>query len=81
MPFCLEPKRSREDATPQETLVDHMQRLTSKFGMLFYRYRMASYGAVGLAVHKAGEMIVERIDDLPLVETWVQNYSSTLRAN
>lgn len=81
MPFCLEPKRSREDASQQEILVDHMQRLTSKFGLLFYRYRMASFGAVGLAVHRAGQMVVERVDDLPHVEIWVQEYSTTLRAN
>ena len=81
MPFCLEPKRSREDATPQELLVDHMQRLTSMFGMLFYRYRIPSFGAAGLAVHNAGQMVVERVDELPHVETWVQEYSTTLRAN
>jgi hypothetical protein len=81
MPFCLEPKSSRDDATAQETLVDHMQRLTGKFGLLFYRYRMASFAALGLAVHLAGKMIVERVDDLPRVETWVQDYSTTLRAH
>lgn len=81
MPFCLEPKKAGEDVTAQEVLVDHMQRLLSKYGLVFYRYRLASYGARGLAVHQTGRAVVERVEDLPRVETWVKTYSGTLRAH
>ena len=81
MPFCLEPKTPRDDATAQEVLVDLMQRLTSKYGLVFYRYRIASYGAVGLAVHQTGRANVERVGDLPRVATWVEQYSATIRTH
>jgi hypothetical protein len=81
MPFCLEPKKAGEDLTAQEVLVDHMQRLLSKYGLVFYRYRMASFSALGLAVHQTGRAVVERVEDLPRVETWVQTYSEMLRAH
>ncbi len=69
MPFCLEPKNPREDAKAQEVLVDLMQRLTSKYGLMFYRYRIASFSAIGLTVHQSGRAVVERVSDLPRVET------------
>jgi hypothetical protein len=81
MPFCLEPKKPGEDTTAQEVLVDLMQRLMSKFGLVFYRYRMASFSARGLAVHQTGRAVVERVEDLPRVETWVRAYSATIRAH
>jgi hypothetical protein len=79
MPFCLEPQGHDDGSTPQELLVDHMQRLTHKFGTLFYRYRMAHHAAEGLRIHSGGRFRVERIGDLPKVIDWVQTYSTTLR--
>ena len=79
MPFCLEPKNPRQDINPQEVLVDLMQRLTSKYGLLFYRYRVASFAVAGLEVHHSGRAVVERVNDIPRVEAWVREYAHTLR--
>jgi len=81
MPFCLEPKKPGQDTTAQEVLVDLMQRLMSKFGLVFYRYRIASFSARGLAVHQAGQAVVERVEDLPRVEAWVQECTATIRTH
>jgi len=79
IPFCLDPQGHDEGATSQEDLVDHMQRLTNKYGTLIYRYRMAPHAAEGLRIHMRGGFTVERVDDLPKVINWVQTYSRTLR--
>jgi hypothetical protein len=80
MPFCLEPKGQNQDVAAQELLVDHMQRLTHKYGVIFYRYRIASYAAKGLLIHDHGEHLIERVADIPKIAEWVQEYSQALKA-
>ena len=79
MPFCLEPK-ANEDFDRQEIAVDHMQKLVNQFGILVYRYRMASYAARGLKVNAESGHLIERLDELPRVAQWVRDYSDRLRA-
>ena len=55
-----------------------MQRLTSKFGIVIYRNRMPHFAARGFRHHHDTGHPVERIEDLPRVVEWVQNYSQTL---
>lgn len=79
MPFCLEPKGVDDAVDAQEVAVDNMQRLTSQFGVLFYRYRMANFAAIGLQSAQSGNL-VERVDELPRVTEWVTLYSQRLKA-
>ena len=79
IPFCLEPM-SNDDTVPLLAVaVDYMQRLTSKFGVVIYRNRMPHFTTRGIRFHQATGGPVERIDELPLVAHWVQNYSQILR--
>ena len=81
MPFCLEPKgQSQEVYAAQEVLVDHVQRLMPKYGIILYRYRIAYYAAKGLHIHGQGQYLIERVADLPRIVEWVREYSRTLRA-
>lgn len=81
IPFCLEPKgQNQEVNAAQEVLVDHMQRLMHKHGIIFYRYRVACYAAKGLHIHGQGQYLIERVADLPRIVEWVRVYSQTLRA-
>ncbi len=80
IPFCLEPKGQKYDVAGQELLVDHMQRLTHKYGIIFYRYRVASYAAKGLRIHDQGQHLIERVADIPRIVEWVREYSQALRA-
>ena len=78
MPFCLEPKGNDDTVPPHAVAVDNMQRLTSKFGIVIYRNRMPHFAARGFRHHHDTGHPVERIEDLPRVVEWVQNYSQTL---
>jgi hypothetical protein len=80
MPFCLEPKGAADAFEAQEIAVANMQRLTNQFGMLFYRYRMPYFAAKGIKANTEQGHMVERIDELPRVQQWVQQYSDQLRA-
>jgi hypothetical protein len=80
MPFCLEPKQGDSSATPQEVLYGHAQYLTSKYGVIFYRYRLPRYASIGIDIHTSGIHKIERMDDLPKVVTWVQQYQEKLKA-
>lgn len=80
IPFCIEPKGADDETTAQDVLVDHMQRLTKKYGIIVYRYRMARWAADGLRLHAQGAFTIERINELANVMQWVQAYSQTLRA-
>lgn len=80
MPFCLEPKGADDAVEAQESAVGNMQRLTNKFGMLFYRYRMPHFAARGIRASVEQGHLVERIDELTKVAEWVQLYSDRLRA-
>lgn len=79
MPFCLEPKGADDPNVAQEISVGNMQRLTNQFGVLFYRYRMPHYAAKGIKVKAEQGYLVERIDELPKVQEWVETYSGQLR--
>jgi hypothetical protein len=78
MPFCVTPKRAEDAAQTQEFAVGNMQKLTAQFGVLFYRYRVPHFAAKGIAA--SVQHPVERVDELPKVETWVKQYSDQLRA-
>ena len=80
MPFCLEPKISDDPLETQEIAVGNMQRLTNKFGMLFYRYRMPHFAGKGIRANVEQGHLVERIDELPKVANWVRQYLDELRA-
>jgi len=80
MPFCLEAKGHDDSATAQEILVDHMQRLTKKFGIIIYRYRLARHAAEGLRIHQNGTHEVQRADEVHKIVAWVREYSDSLRA-
>ncbi len=81
IPFCLDPKASDDPSIAQEIAVDYnMQRLTNQFGVIFYRYRLPYFAAVGLRVHAQAGHLIERVDELPRVEQWVQTYTTRLRA-
>ena len=78
MPFCFKSKRDEDATLTQENAVGKMQRLTAQFGVLFYRYRMLHYAAKGIIA--SAQHLVERIDELPRVQLWVQEYSDQLWA-
>lgn len=80
MPFCLEPKSVDDAVLAQEIAVGNMQRLTNMFGVLFYRYRMPHFAAKGMRIRQDAGHLIERADELPRVEAWVQAYSDRLRA-
>lgn len=80
MPFCIEAKSHDENTSAQEVLVDHMQRLTKKYGIIIYRYRLAKHAAEGLRIHHRGDHEVQRANDLHKITEWVRGYSDTLRA-
>lgn len=80
MPFCIEAKGHDDGASAQEVLADHMQRLTKKYGMVIYRYRLARYAADGLLIHESGLHEVQRANELPKILAWVREYSDSLRA-
>ena len=77
MPFCIESKGGDDAALTQENLAGLMQKLTAQFGLIVYRYRMAHYAARGLQGREDDGHLVERADDLPQVEQWVQAVSYT----
>jgi hypothetical protein len=79
IPFCLDPKGTEDAALAQEIAVDNMQRLTMQFGVLVYRYRMPHYAAIGLQGQTQHGHFIERADELPRVEQWVQAYAERLR--
>jgi len=56
-----------------------MQKLVTQFGILVYRYRLPYYAARGLEGRVQHGHLVERANDLPRVEQWVQTYSKRLR--
>lgn len=78
IPFCFVPNGVGDPELSQEGAVATMQRHTTQFGVLFYRYRVPHYAAKGIAA--SGQHTVERINDLPRVSDWVQQYSNQLRA-
>jgi hypothetical protein len=81
MPFGLEPE-DPEDGTPYEdVLKDHMQGIGYKFGMLFYRDRIAKHLAAGLTLIGSGEKDIERSKDIKKVTQWVEKYTERLRAS
>lgn len=80
MPFCIEARGHDDTASPQEVLVDHMQRLTKKYGIIVYRYRLARHAAEGLRIHERTEHEVQRADELYKIIQWVREYSEILKA-
>jgi hypothetical protein len=79
IPFCVEPKGSDDPNEAQEIAVNNMQRLTNQFGVLIYRYRLPRFAAKGVQVSAELGHLVERIDELPKIERWVERYSDKLR--
>lgn len=79
MPFCLEPKSNDETIPQRAVAIDHIQRLTAKYGVMFYRERMPVFTARGIAINQNAGHVVERIDELPQVADWVRAYSQVLR--
>lgn len=79
MPFCIEPEEGEdEDVTPQEMLVDYMKLLTIEFGVVFYRYRLAHYAAMGLRLTEEGYTGIEGTGELKHIVDWVKQYRSQL---
>jgi hypothetical protein len=79
MPFGLEPE-DPEDGTPYEkVLKDYMQSIGYAFGTLFYRNRIAKHLAEGLELIEAGELHIERHEEIPQVIKWVERYVKRLR--
>lgn len=80
MPFCIEARGHDEIAWRQELLVDHMQRLTKKYGINIYRYRLEGHAAEDLRIHERTEYEVQRADELYRIIHWVREYSEILKA-
>ena len=79
MPFDLEPN-SRDESTPYETvLVDYMQSITTKFGLLFYRHRLTRYFSDGLRLINEGEVNIEGHLEAMGVTRWVDKHLRRLR--
>ena len=81
MPFGLEPEDPNDGTSYEDLLRDYMQSTAYRYGMLFYRDRIARYLAEGLSVFAAGEPNIERVADIGKVVTWVNAYTEKLRAS
>jgi len=79
IPFCLEAEASDSSASYEEVLRDHMQSLGSRFGVVFYRHRIAEFAAAGMRLHAEGLSEIERVEDVLVVRRWVESYSTRLR--
>lgn len=80
MPFCLEPPESDAVSSYEEVLNDHMQSLISRYGYVFYRYRIAHYVEHGMRFHNEGQHINERAKDFAKISKWVNSYRKRLLA-
>jgi hypothetical protein len=80
MPFGLEPDEPGDGTPYHSVLTDHMQSVSYKFGVLFYRDRITLNLARGLQLIENGETAIERHDELPKIVRWVENYTKRLRA-
>lgn len=79
MPFELEPDLPGNGTPYMQVLVDHVQSLNYKFGVLFYRDRVARYFGEGMHLIDAGETQIERYKDVPRIAKWVDNYLKRLQ--
>ena len=80
IPFCLEEPRGRDGAfTSQERLRSRMERLTKKFGILYYRYRLPRHAAQAKELADAGIGPIERLDEVHRLEEWVGLFREKLR--
>lgn len=80
MPFGLEPDLPGDSTPYNDVLNDYVQSVNYKFGQLFYRDRVVRHFADGLRLIEAGETEIQRHKDIPKIESWVDNYSKSLRA-
>ncbi|MGB6688767.1 MAG: hypothetical protein WBE76_13095 [Terracidiphilus sp.] len=80
MPFGLEPDLPGDGTPYKEVLVDHLQGIGYKFGLLFYRDRIARHFGDGMRLIEAGETQIERHENLPKIVKWVNNYSKRLQS-
>jgi len=71
-------KTSAEDFSLPVRLEDYMQLLTTQFGIVFYRYRLAHYAARGLRLTEGGHVGIERVGELKDIVDWVTRYRSEL---
>lgn len=80
MPFGLEPEDQEEGTPYEDVLKDYMQSVGYRYGMLFYRDRIARYLVEGLQLIAAGENQIERRAEVGKVVKWVEGYTKRLRA-
>lgn len=79
MPFGLEPEEA-DDIAYDEVLTGYMQSVGHKYGVLFYRDRVARHLADGLRLVAKGERSIERVPDIEEIVSWVAKYQKRLRA-
>lgn len=79
IPFCLEEPQARTgEFTPQERLHSRMERLTRRFGILFYRYRLPRLAAESRQLALEGVEPIEGLDRAHLLQDWVQSFRKKL---
>jgi len=79
IPFCIDaPPEESGEFTEQERLFDKMRWLTTEFGILFYRYRVAHYAARAQQLCDRSISPIERIDDVPLIQAWIRECRNRL---
>ncbi len=73
-PFCVEPpQENHERYSPEEVLRGHMLQLNRRFGVFFYRYRVAAHVGRALELAKQGISPIEERHRLRDVRSWVRS--------
>jgi hypothetical protein len=80
MPFCLEPPPTDKSVSHDDVLRDHVQSLGYRYGIVFYRYRIAKFAAEGLRLHRENQHNIEGTEDFPEISKWVKKYRDRLVA-
>lgn len=78
IPFCLEPPPPGSGVSYEDVLKDHVQSLMHKYGVVFYRYRIAKFVADGMRLQRGKGQTIERVQDFPEVLKWVRSYRKRL---